>query len=68
MSEPVIPASAVQIVRGALSDEELAALIAVLARTASPTAESPSPPNAWADPARRLRSCPHPRRGAWRNV
>ncbi|HEY3689471.1 MAG TPA: acyl-CoA carboxylase subunit epsilon [Pseudonocardiaceae bacterium] len=56
-----------QVVQGEPSDEELAALIAVLAVRTRPAATPPSPRNAWADPAHRLRSSGHPSRGAWRN-
>jgi hypothetical protein len=49
------------------SDEELAALIAVLAGVASVTAaESPTPHSAWADLSHRLRTPLHPGPGAWR--
>ncbi|MGA8516925.1 MAG: acyl-CoA carboxylase subunit epsilon [Pseudonocardiaceae bacterium] len=67
MNDPVTPAPGVQIGRGEPSDHELAALIVVLAQAASVAAQQPSPRNAWADPAHRLRRCPHPSRGAWRN-
>jgi Acyl-CoA carboxylase epsilon subunit len=67
MNEPVTPAPGVQISRGEPSDEELAALIVVLAQAASPAAQPLAPRNAWADPTHRLRRCPHPSRGAWRN-
>ncbi|MFY9808623.1 MAG: acyl-CoA carboxylase subunit epsilon [Pseudonocardiaceae bacterium] len=53
--------------RGEASDEELAALIAVLMQAASRAAELPSPHNSWGDPAHRLRNPLHRSRGAWRN-
>ena len=61
-----------RIVRGEASDEELAALtvvVAGLAGTASANArarEPAAPRSVWADPAGRLRTCPHPGPGAWR--
>ncbi|MGH3753015.1 MAG: acyl-CoA carboxylase subunit epsilon [Pseudonocardiaceae bacterium] len=52
-------------VRGEPSDEELAALIAVLAGLASAAAAGPpTPHSAWSDPAHRLRSPLHPTPGA----
>ncbi|MDQ4011234.1 MAG: acyl-CoA carboxylase subunit epsilon [Actinomycetota bacterium] len=54
-------------VRGAPSDEELAALIAVLAGLASTAATPPQVPrSAWADPAHRLRIPLRPSSGGWR--
>ncbi len=54
-------------VRGEPSDEELAALIAVLAGLASAAAaEPPTPRSTWADPAHRLRTPLHPGPGIWR--
>ena len=59
-----------QIVRGEPADEELAALVAVLAVLAglarAVTAESPAAHRAWADPAHRLRTPLRPGPGAWR--
>jgi acyl-CoA carboxylase epsilon subunit len=52
-----------QIVRGEPPDEELAALIAVLAGLTSAAAEPPAPRSAWADPVHRLRT---PRYAGWR--
>ncbi|MGH3783299.1 MAG: acyl-CoA carboxylase subunit epsilon [Pseudonocardiaceae bacterium] len=43
-----------RIVRGEPSDEELAALIMVLAALPNAGAEPPAPRSAWADPAHRL--------------
>ncbi|MGH3478353.1 MAG: acyl-CoA carboxylase subunit epsilon [Pseudonocardiaceae bacterium] len=52
---------------GGASDEEVAAVIAVLAGVASADApEPPAPRSAWADPSRRLRTPLHPGPGAWR--
>lgn len=49
------------------SDEELAALIAVLAGLANAAAAGPpTPHSAWSNPAHRLRSPLHPAPGAWR--
>ncbi|MGH3547493.1 MAG: acyl-CoA carboxylase epsilon subunit [Pseudonocardiaceae bacterium] len=45
-----------RIVRGEPSDDELAALIAVLAALPNAAAEPPAPRSAWADPAHRLRT------------
>jgi hypothetical protein len=56
-----------RIVRGEPSDEELAALIAVLAGLASAAAQPPVPRSAWANPAHRLRTPLHPGPGAWRS-
>jgi hypothetical protein len=54
-----------RIVRGEPPDEELAALIVVLAglASASAAAEPPAPRSAWADPVHRLRT---PRYAGWR--
>ncbi|MGH3838697.1 MAG: acyl-CoA carboxylase subunit epsilon [Pseudonocardiaceae bacterium] len=49
-------------------DEEVAAVIAVLAGVASADApEPPAPRSAWADPSHRLRTPLHPGPGAWRS-
>ncbi|MGH3898843.1 MAG: acyl-CoA carboxylase subunit epsilon [Pseudonocardiaceae bacterium] len=57
-----------QTVRGEPSDEEVAALIAVLAGwTGATAAGPPTPHSAWAHPARRLRTPLHPAPGAWRS-
>lgn len=53
-----------QIVRGEPSDEEVAALIAVLAGLAGAGARAPAPRSGWADPAHRLRTPLHAGRGA----
>lgn len=54
-------------VRGEPSDEELAALIAVLAVLTSTAAGQPQTPRStWADPAHRLRIPLRPGSGAWR--
>ncbi|MGH3830086.1 MAG: acyl-CoA carboxylase subunit epsilon [Pseudonocardiaceae bacterium] len=54
--------------RGEPSDEELAALVMALAALAEAVAaQAPVPRDAWADPARQLRTPPHPGPGAWRN-
>ena len=69
MSEPSTgsPAPEMQIVRGEPSDEELAALVAVLAELArAPPAEPPVTRRAWADPKHRLHTSLHPGPGAWR--
>ncbi len=57
-----------RIVRGTPSEEELAALTAVLAAVSSRgTADTPSPRRfAWAAPATRLRTPLHPGPGAWK--
>jgi hypothetical protein len=63
MSEPPL----LRVVRGEPSDEELAALTAVVAAAASqPAPEPPAPRSAWADPAHRLRAPLRPGPGAWR--
>jgi hypothetical protein len=49
-----------RIERGEPSDDELAALIAVLAGLARAAAQQPALRNAWADPAHRLRMPLHP--------
>ncbi|PZS39470.1 MAG: acetyl-CoA carboxylase biotin carboxyl carrier protein subunit [Pseudonocardiales bacterium] len=54
-----------RIVRGEPSDEELAALITVLAALPNTAAEPPAPRSAWADPAYRLRT-PDLGRRQWR--
>jgi Acyl-CoA carboxylase epsilon subunit len=59
--------SSMQIVRGEPSDDELAALIAVLAGLAGAAAAPPPVTRrTWADPAHRLRTTLHPGPGAWR--
>lgn len=57
-----------RVVRGAPSDEEIAALTAVLAAAgSSPAAETPPGPRSWwSDPAVRLRVSPRPGPGSWR--
>jgi hypothetical protein len=58
-----------RIVRGAPSDEEVAALTVVLATaTTGAAASSPRPRviDRWSDPAARLRVPLHPGPGAWR--
>ncbi|MGH3857878.1 MAG: acyl-CoA carboxylase epsilon subunit [Pseudonocardiaceae bacterium] len=54
--------------RGEPPDEELAALVMALAALAEAAAvEPPSQRGGWADPARQLRTPPHPGPAAWRN-
>ncbi len=56
-----------RVVRGDPSDEEVAALTAVLAAAASqPEPEPTAPRSAWGDPAHRLRVPLRPGPGAWR--
>lgn len=57
-----------RIVRGTPSDEELAALTAVLAAAAfhGPADTPPPQGSAWAAPAARLRTSLHPGPSAWR--
>jgi hypothetical protein len=61
-----------RIVRGDPSDAEIAALIAVIAGLAGAgltngrAPEPTAPRSVWADPARRVRACPHPGPGGWR--
>jgi hypothetical protein len=56
-----------RIVRGEPSDEELAALVAVLAgRAAAPVATPSEAPSVWRDRAALLRRPVHPGPGAWR--
>ncbi len=62
------PRPLLRVVRGTPSDEELAALTAVLA-AASPHGTANTPPprgSAWAAPAARLRTPLHPGPGAWK--
>ncbi|HEY3894644.1 MAG TPA: acyl-CoA carboxylase subunit epsilon [Pseudonocardiaceae bacterium] len=55
-------------VRGEPSDEELAALIVVLATLPGAAAAGPpAPRSSWADPAHRLRAPLHPAPGVWRS-
>ncbi|MDQ4102393.1 MAG: acyl-CoA carboxylase subunit epsilon [Actinomycetota bacterium] len=57
----------VRIVHGEPLDEELAALIAVIAALAdAAAAEPPAPCSAWTDPAHRLRISLYTGPGAWR--
>ena len=67
MSEERPDVQMLQITRGEPSDEELAALIAVLAALRNPATEPPAPRSAWADPAYRLRTALRPNPGAWRS-
>lgn len=56
-----------RIVRGTPSDEELAALTAVLAAVSHHgLASLPPRRSRWAAPAARLRTPPHPGPGAWK--
>jgi hypothetical protein len=57
-----------RVVRGAPSDEEVAALTVVLAAAATGPPASPRPRvvDRWSDPAARLRAPLHPGPGAWR--
>lgn len=64
-SEPARPV--LRIVRGEPSDEELAALVAVLtARTTAVTPPIPEAPSVWRDRTALLRKPAHPGPGAWR--
>ena len=57
---------ALRVVRGTPSDEELAALVVVLAsRAGTPDAPPPAGPTAWTTSARGGRSLPPPGPGAW---
>ena len=63
--------AAFRVVRGAPTDEEVAALTVVLAAaaTAAPApapAAAPATPDRWSDPAARHRVPLHPGPGAWR--
>ena len=63
--EPTRPV--LRIVRGEPSDEELAALVAVLsARAAAAVPPEPDAPSLWRDRAALLRKPVHPGPGAWR--
>jgi hypothetical protein len=57
-----------RIVRGEPSDEEVAALTAVLLAAASAAQPATGPPvrDRWSDPAARMRRPLHPGPGAWR--
>lgn len=58
---PAAEMHVLRIVRGEPSDEEVAALIAVVAALAdAAAAEQHGPRSAWADPAHRLRTPLHP--------
>ncbi len=64
-STPVAPA--VRVVSGRPTDEELAALIAVLtAATGGGATQAGPSPSRWAAPSTRLRSAYGPSRGGWR--
>jgi hypothetical protein len=56
------------LVHGDATDEEVAALVAVLHRltATTPTSRAPAPRSTWASPTRRLRTAHHPGPGAWR--
>jgi hypothetical protein len=71
VTEPVSERPRLRIVRGDPSEEEVAALTAVLGAVAGAAASSSEEPaaaprSAWADPAHRLRAPLHPGPGAWR--
>jgi hypothetical protein len=54
------------LIKGDATDEEVAAVVAVLqAATGSPAPPAPAP-NAWAEARRGLRTTPPPGPGAWR--
>jgi hypothetical protein len=54
-----------RVVRGDATEEEIAALVAVLtARAGGAVDVPPPPPSLWSQPV--LRSTPHPGPGAWR--
>jgi Acyl-CoA carboxylase epsilon subunit len=57
-----------RVVRGEPSDEELAALTAVVLAAAGRAAPAPESPrrSAWTDRASLTRRCPHPGPHAWR--
>jgi hypothetical protein len=66
MSEET-PRPVLRIVRGVPSDEELAALLAVVAaRSGAPAEPEPEVPSAWRDRGALLRKPLHPGPGAWR--
>jgi hypothetical protein len=59
--------AAFRVVRGAPTDEELAALTVVLASaTAGPASAPPVTQDRWSDPTARFRVPLHPGPGAWR--
>ena len=61
------PRPLLRVVRGTPSDEELAALTAVLAAASRVADAAPTRPrSAWGDPASQLRVPLHPGPGAWR--
>jgi Acyl-CoA carboxylase epsilon subunit len=73
--DPVAPQerrALLRVVRGAPSDQEVAALTAVLAAVLAAAASAGADPvrpralSCWADPASRLRTPLHPGAGAWR--
>ena len=67
MSEEAMPRPVLRIVRGEPSDEELAALLAVVAARSGVIAEpEPEVHSAWRDRAALLRKPLHPGPGAWR--
>jgi hypothetical protein len=66
MSEET-PRPVLRIVRGEPSDEELAALLAVVAaRSGAVVPSEPEAPSAWRDRGALLRKPLHPGPGAWR--
>ncbi|HEY3604841.1 MAG TPA: acyl-CoA carboxylase subunit epsilon [Sporichthyaceae bacterium] len=66
-SESDTPRPVLRIVRGEPSDEELAALLAVVAARSGAVVESePEVPSAWRDRGALLRKPLHPGPGAWR--
>jgi hypothetical protein len=61
------PRVVLRVVRGEPTDEELAAVVTVLAARAGGTrAPDPTPASRWADPHRLVRGSTAPARGGWR--
>jgi hypothetical protein len=61
-----LPAAALLAVRGGPSDEELAALVSVLAALAAPRPAAPPLGSQWRNRARSIRPAIGPGPGAWR--
>jgi hypothetical protein len=66
--DPVIDTPLLRIVTPGATDEEVAALVAVVSAMAVAGAEerTRTPPPAWSAPARRVRTTLRPGSGAWR--
>ena len=64
-ADDVAPAPVLSVVRGEPTDQEVAALVAVLTARVARAEHAPRTASRWADPGRRLRAPLQPGTGAW---